>query len=99
MGYDSHRSCGWRTGNVPAAAVTTFVMESVGGYASIISNGNEILTDKYGVYMRIGYVYVVVIAAAALGAMLYGNDPSSAGQTIINFINNFGKNGVCPALQ
>lgn len=42
-------------------------MESVGGYASIISNGNEILTDKYGVYMRIGYVYVVVIAAAALG--------------------------------
>ena len=38
-------------------------MESVGGYAGIISNGNEILTDKYGVYMRIGYVYVVVIAA------------------------------------
>ena len=27
-------------------------MESVGGYAGIISNGNEILTDKYGVYMR-----------------------------------------------
>ena len=51
-------------------------MESVGGYASIISNGNEILTDKYVVYMRIGYVYVVVIAAAALGSMLYGNDPS-----------------------
>ena len=44
--------------------------------------------DKYVVYMRIGYVYVVVIAAAALGSMLYGNDPSSAGQTIINFINN-----------
>ena len=42
-------------------------MESVGGYAGIISNGNEILTDKYGVYMRIGYVYVVVIAAVALG--------------------------------
>ena len=48
-------------------------MESVGGYAGIISNGNEILTDKYGVYMRIGYVYVVVIAAVALGSMLYGN--------------------------
>lgn len=61
-------------------------MESVGGYASIISNGNEILTDKYVVYMRIGYVYVVVIAAAALGSMLYGNDPSSAGQTIINYL-------------
>lgn len=76
-------------------------MESVGGYAGIISNGNEILTDKYGVYMRIGYVYVyvVVIAAVALGSMLYGNDPSSAGQTIINFINNFVNNGVCPALQ
>lgn len=74
-------------------------MESVGGYASIISNGNEILTDKYVVYMRIGYVYVVVIAAAALGSMLYGNDTSSAGQTIINFINNFVNNGVCPALQ
>ena len=74
-------------------------MESVGGYASIISNGNEILTDKYVVYMRIGYVYVVVIAAAALGSMLYGNHPSSAGQTIINFINNFVNNGVCPALQ
>mgnify|MGYP004474950945 CR=1 FL=1 len=29
----------------------------------------------------------------------YGNDPSSAGQTIINFINNFVNNGVCPALQ
>ena len=42
-------------------------MESVGGYASIISNGNEILTDKYGVYMRIGYVYVVVIAARHWG--------------------------------
>ena len=74
-------------------------MESVGGYASIISNGNEILTDKYVVYMRIGYVYVVVIAAVALGSMLYGNDQSSAGQTIINFINNFVNNGVCPALQ
>ena len=47
--------------------------------------------------MRMGYVYVVVIAAA--GSMLYGNDPSSAGQTIINFINNFVNNGVCPALQ
>ena len=69
-------------------------MESVGGYAGIISNGNEILTDKYVVY-----VYVVVIAAVALGSMLYGNDPSSAGQTIINFINNFVNNGVCPALQ
>ena len=73
-------------------------MESVGGYASIISNGNEILTDKYVVYMRIGYVYVVVIAVAALGSMLFGNGPSSAGQTIINFINNFVNNGVCPAL-
>lgn len=49
--------------------------------------------------MRMGYVYVVVIAAAALGSMLYGNDPSSAGQAIINFINNFVNNGVCPALQ
>ena len=68
------------------------------GVHSIISNGNEILTDKYGVYMRMGYVYVVVIAAAALGSMLYGNDPSSAGQTIINFINNFINNGVCPAM-
>ena len=68
------------------------------GLHSIISNGNEILTDKYGVYMRMGYVYVVVIAAAALGSMLYGNDPSSAGQTIINFINNFINNGVCPAM-
>ena len=35
-------------------------------------------TSENGVYMRMGYVYVVVIAAAALGSMLYGNDPSSA---------------------
>ena len=57
------------------------------------------IKTENGVYMRMGYVYVVVIAAAALGSMLYGNDPSSAGQTIINFINNFVNNGVCPALQ
>ena len=63
------------------------------------SNGIKTSTDKCGVYMRMGYVYVVVIAAAALVSMLYGNDPSSAGQTIINFINNFVNNGVCPALQ
>ncbi|MCB6946080.1 hypothetical protein LIZ82_16545, partial [[Eubacterium] rectale] len=43
------------------------------------------IKTENGVYMRMGYVYVVVIAAAALGSMLYGNDPSSAGQTIINF--------------
>ena len=49
------------------------------------------IKTENGVYMRMGYVYVVVIAAAALGSMLYGNDPSSAGQTIINFINNFVK--------
>ena len=61
VGYDSHRSCGWRTGNVPAAAVTTFVMESVGGYASIISNGNEILTDKYGVYMQQHFILMKII--------------------------------------
>ena len=57
------------------------------------------IKTENGVYMRMGYVYVVVIAAAAMGSMLYGNDPSSAGQTIINFINNFVNNGVCPALQ
>ena len=57
------------------------------------------IKTENGVYMRMGYVYVVVIAAAALVSMLYGNDPSSAGQTIINFINNFVNNGVCPALQ
>ena len=56
------------------------------------------IKTENGVYMRMGYVYVVVIAAAALGSMLYGNDPSSAGQTIINFINNFINNGVCPAM-
>ena len=69
------------------------------GVHSTNSNGIKTSTDKCGVYMRMGYVYVVVIAAAALGSMLYGNDPSSAGQTIINFINNFVNNGVCPALQ
>ena len=69
------------------------------GVHSTKSNGIKTSTDKCGVYMRMGYVYVVVIAAAALGSMLYGNDPSSAGQTIINFINNFVNNGVCPALQ
>lgn len=57
------------------------------------------IKTENGVYMRMGYVYVVVIAAAAMGSMLYGNDPSNAGQTIINFINNFVNNGVCPALQ
>lgn len=62
----------------------------------LMKNNNK---TENGVYMRMGYVYVVVIAAAALGSMLYGNDPSSAGQTIINFINNFVNNGVCPALQ
>ena len=69
------------------------------GVHSTKSNGIKTSTDKCGVYMRMGYVYVVVIAAAALVSMLYGNDPSSAGQTIINFINNFVNNGVCPALQ
>ena len=69
------------------------------GVHSTNSNGIKTSTDKCGVYMRMGYVYVVVIAAAALVSMLYGNDPSSAGQTIINFINNFVNNGVCPALQ
>ena len=69
------------------------------GVHSTKSNGIKTSTDKCGVYMRMGYVYVVVIAAAALVSMLYGNDPSSAGQTIINFINNFINNGVCPALQ
>ena len=69
------------------------------GVHSTNSNGIKTSTDICGVYMRMGYVYVVVIAAAALGSMLYGNDPSSAGQTIINFINNFVNNGVCPALQ
>ena len=59
------------------------------GVHSTKSNGIKTSTDKCGVYMRMGYVYVVVIAAAALGSMLYGNDPSSAGQTIINFINNY----------
>ena len=59
------------------------------GVHSTKSNGIKTSTDKCGVYMRMGYVYVVVIAAAALVSMLYGNDPSSAGQTIINFINNF----------
>ena len=61
------------------------------GVHSTKSNGIKTSTDKCGVYMRMGYVYVVVIAAAALVSMLYGNDPSSAGQTIINFINNFVK--------
>ena len=40
-------------------------MESVGGYASIISNGNEILTDKCGVYMRMGYSKVNNIGGIA----------------------------------
>ena len=64
-----------------------------------VYTGQAALPHKNIQYMRMGYVYVVVIAAAALGSMLYGNDPSSAGQTIINFINNFVNNGVCPALQ
>ena len=44
-------------------------------------------------------LYVVDNSSCGTGSMLYGNDPSSAGQTIINFINNFVNNGVCPALQ
>ena len=46
------------------------------GVHSTKSNGIKTSTDKCGIYMRMGYVYVVVIAAAALVSMLYGNDPS-----------------------
>ena len=71
----------------------------LGGHEKHAVDEKTTIKTENGVYMRMGYVYVVVIAAAAMGSMLYGNDPSSAGQTIINFINNFVNNGVCPALQ
>ena len=59
-------------------------------------NGDETITSKAGVYMRTGYVYAVVIAAAALYNCVLGMDPSAAWQMIQEYLNSLTASGACP---
>lgn len=59
---------------------------------------NETLTNKDGLYMRMVYVYAVVISAVGLVEFFYGNSPSAAWQNIQIFVNNYIVNGKCPGM-
>lgn len=64
------------------------------GYQKTTTQGNTAITDKWGVYTRTGYAYVVALVAGGLASMLY-NGNQGVWDYVPDYIQSL-QNGVCP---